>query len=113
MAQGEQKIRLKFTDDEAKTANATRGMLLQLFRQNQQAGLSPEDPDTQALMERYRREYIDIYLFTSTPIQIFAMGTALAVDPHNQKECDRYGEGLAAYLSQAMLAYYKQQKETE
>ena len=110
MSQEKQCARMEFNDSEAKAANQTRDQLLKLFAENLLAGCEPEHPSTQALVERYRREYIDIYLFPSTPIQIFGMGKAIAIDPHNRRECEAYEPGMADYLSQAMIAYYQNTK---
>lgn len=111
MSDPNQGFRLKFNDSEAIAANKTRKELLLLFVALQHAGHSPEDAESQAMVERYRNEYIDVYLFTSSPIQIFALGTAISLDPYNRMECEEIAEGLADFLSQAMLAYYHKQKE--
>lgn len=107
MSQQKYCARMEFNDSEANTANQTRNTLLRGFVSLMQQGLPADGEQTQAQVERYRSEYIDPYLFPSTPIQIFGMGTAIAVDAGTRKICEDYAEGLADYLSQAMICYYQ------
>lgn len=103
----DQGFRTEYNEAEAQAANQLSRSFLAWFAENLVAGIPPEHPDTQTLAQRYRKEYIDEYLFPCTPPQIYALGLSIAVDPNKRKVCEDYQEGLADYLSQALIAYYE------
>lgn len=108
----DQGFRTEYNDEEARTANKLGQYFLSRFAENLLAGIPPQHPNTQELVSLYRKEYIDVYLFPSTPTQIYALGLSIVVDPNKRKVCEDRQNGLADYLSQALLTYYQVWKET-
>lgn len=97
----------EFTEQEAKEARAVRDGILNELAEKMKSGATPEDPETLALVERYRFEFIDKYLYLSNPTVILGLSTVLATDPRNRAAYDSYGEGLADHLAAAFRAYYE------
>ena len=91
---------------EVREGCAIRDTLLRLFAAQMRAGVPPDHPDTLALVDRYRREFIDVYLYQSTLAHILGLSAVIYADGNQRVAYDAYGEGLAAYLAQAFRSYY-------
>jgi|GEM_PF-4013634 len=96
----------EFTDQEAQAARSVRDELLNALAALMRDGVASDAPETLALVERYRLEFIDRYLYRSTPAVILGLSAVLAADPRNRAAYEQYGAGLADYLSAAFRAYY-------
>ena len=97
-------------NEEANKANAIRIGILRLIGEQMALGLPEESAETQALVARYRQEYVDQYLFRSTLDQLRGLALAVAVDPFTHESCDAVHEGVADYFSRAMLHYCQTEK---
>lgn len=96
----------EFTQKEADAATAIRDELLNAMAELMHSDIPPQHPQLLALVERYRFEFIDKYLYRSTPVVMLGLSTVLATDPRNRAAYERYAAGLADYLAAAFRAYY-------
>lgn len=98
--------KLDFTDQEVREATAVRDAILNEIAGCMNGGLPPSAQPVVALVERYRFEFIDQYLYRSTPIIILGLASTMAALPENRQAYEAYCPGLADYLSDAFRAYY-------
>ncbi len=96
----------EFTQAEADAACAIRDELLLALAELMRQGEASDSPQALALVERYRFEFIDKYLYRSNPTVILGLSAVLAADPRNRAAYERYAEGLADFLAGAFRAYY-------
>lgn len=98
--------KLEFSDKEACEARAMRDSILRELAECMDCGLPPDAERALALVERYRFDFIDQYLYRSTPVIMLGLASTIAALPENRRAYDAYAPGLAEYLAQAFRAYY-------
>ena len=97
----------EFGATEVKEAHSKRDEILNAMATCLKNGVNPESDAVFALVQRYCNEFIDIYLYKSTPIIIYGLSTVLDIDQRNRTVYEKYQAGLADYLSTAFRCYYE------
>jgi len=106
-------VRPELKDREAAEAASCRDMLLQELAAAMNRGLGPETPPVQKLIERYRREFIDRWLYPSRTVHFLGLSVSAAADPKTAQAYEQIAPGLADYLSRAFRSYYEDQHKKE
>lgn len=77
--------------------------IYQAFMELKETGIAPDSEEAMAVAERHR-SHIGDWFYDCTPEIHVGLGEMYVQDPRFTENIDKHGDGLAAYMSQAILA---------
>lgn len=95
-----------FNDNQARQATEDRDRILGKIAAAVQAGVQPKSDQAMELVDEYRRDFIDKWMYKSTPIIFFGLAAVVEENRPDKLAYDAYGEGTAHWLKTAFRAYY-------
>ena len=95
-----------FNDNQAAEATADRDRILNKIAAAAAAGVDAKSEQAMLLVDEYRRDFIDKWMYKSTPIIFFGLAAVVEDNRPDKLAYDAYGEGTALWLKTAFRAYY-------